>query len=277
MKQYLELVKKILDQGEPRSDRTGVGTKSIFGTSLVFDLTKGFPAVTTKKLAWKAVVAELLWFLEGSTNERRLCEILHGTRDPSKRTIWTDNFEKQGKDLGYTDGNLGPVYGKQWRNFNGVDQIANVINEIKTNPTSRRLIVSAWNPKDIPAMALPPCHLLFQFFVSGSNLDAIWYQRSIDVGLGLPFNIASYALLTYIIASITGLTPRTLKFFGGDTHIYNNQIEALQTQVRRVPLPLPQLKMPKIESLEDLKKVKVTDFVLENYTYHEPLKMKMAV
>lgn len=277
MKQYLELVKKILDQGEPRSDRTGVGTKSIFGTSLVFDLTKGFPAVTTKKLAWKAVVSELLWFLEGSTNERRLCEILHGTRDPSKRTIWTDNFEKQGKDLGYTDGNLGPVYGKQWRNFNGVDQIANVINEIKTNPTSRRLIVSAWNPKDIPAMALPPCHLLFQFFVSGSNLDAIWYQRSIDVGLGLPFNIASYALLTYIIASITGLTPRTLKFFGGDTHIYNNQIEALQTQVRRVPLPLPQLKMPKIESLEDLKKVKVTDFVLENYTYHEPLKMKMAV
>lgn len=277
MKQYLELVKKILDQGEPRSDRTGVGTKSIFGTSLVFDLTKGFPAVTTKKLAWKAVVAELLWFLEGSTNERRLCEILHGTRDPSKRTIWTDNFEKQGKDLGYTDGNLGPVYGKQWRNFNGVDQIANVINEIKTNPTSRRLIVSAWNPKDIPAMALPPCHLLFQFFVSGSNLDAIWYQRSIDVGLGLPFNIASYALLTYIIASITGLTPRTLKFFGGDTHIYNNQIEALQTQVRRVPLPLPRLKMPKIESLEDLKKVKVTDFVLENYTYHEPLKMKMAV
>ena len=277
MKQYLELVKKILDQGEPRSDRTGVGTKSIFGTSLVFDLTKGFPAVTTKKLAWKAVVAELLWLLEGSTNERRLCEILHGTRDPSKRTIWTDNFEKQGKDLGYTDGNLGPVYGKQWRNFNGVDQIANVINEIKTNPTSRRLIVSAWNPKDIPAMALPPCHLLFQFFVSGSNLDAIWYQRSIDVGLGLPFNIASYALLTYIIASITGLTPRTLKFFGGDTHIYNNQIEALQTQVRRVPLPLPRLKMPKIESLEDLKKVKVTDFVLENYTYHEPLKMKMAV
>ena len=277
MKQYLELVKKILDQGEPRSDRTGVGTKSIFGTSLVFDLTKGFPAVTTKKLAWKAVVAELLWFLEGSTNERRLCEILHGTRDPSKRTIWTDNFEKQGKDLGYTDGNLGPVYGKQWRNFNGVDQIANVINEIKTNPTSRRLIVSAWNPKDIPAMALPPCHLLFQFFVSGSNLDAIWYQRSIDVGLGLPFNIASYALLTHIIASITGLTPSTLKFFGGDTHIYNNQIEALQTQVRRVPLPLPQLKMPKIESLKDLKKVKVTDFVLENYTYHEPLKMKMAV
>ena len=277
MKQYLELVKKILDQGEPRSDRTGVGTKSIFGTSLVFDLTKGFPAVTTKKLAWRAVCAELLWFLEGSTNERRLCEILHGTRDPSKRTIWTDNFEKQGKDLGYTDGNLGPVYGKQWRNFNGVDQIANVINEIKTNPTSRRLIVSAWNPKDIPAMALPPCHLLFQFFVSGSNLDAIWYQRSIDVGIGLPFNIASYALLTYIIASITGLTPRTLKFFGGDTHIYNNQIEALQTQVRRVPLPLPQLKMPKIESLEDLKKVKVTDFVLENYTYHEPLKMKMAV
>ena len=277
MKQYLELVKKILDQGEPRSDRTGVGTKSIFGTSLVFDLTKGFPAVTTKKLAWKAVVSELLWFLEGSTNERRLCEILHGTRDPSKRTIWTDNFEKQGKDLGYTDGDLGPVYGKQWRNFNGVDQIANVINEIKTNPTSRRLIVSAWNPKDIPAMALPPCHLLFQFFVSGSNLDAIWYQRSIDVGLGLPFNIASYALLTHIIASITGLIPRTLKFFGGDTHIYNNQIEALQTQVRRVPLPLPQLKMPKIESLEDLKKVKVTDFVLENYTYHEPLKMKMAV
>ena len=277
MKQYLELVKKILDQGEQRSDRTGVGTKSIFGTSLVFDLTKGFPAVTTKKLAWKAVVSELLWFLEGSTNERRLCEILHGTRDPSKRTIWTDNFEKQGKDLGYTDGDLGPVYGKQWRNFNGVDQITNVINEIKTNPTSRRLIVSAWNPKDIPAMALPPCHLLFQFFVSGSNLDAIWYQRSIDIGLGLPFNIASYALLTYIIASITGLTPRTLKFFGGDTHIYNNQIEALQTQVRRVPLPLPQLKMPKIESLEDLKKVKVTDFVLENYTYHEPLKMKMAV
>ena len=277
MKQYLELVKKILDQGEPRSDRTGVGTKSIFGTSLVFDLTKGFPAVTTKKLAWKAVVSELLWFLEGSTNERRLCEILHGTRDPSKRTIWTDNFEKQGKDLGYTDGDLGPVYGKQWRNFNGVDQIANVINEIKTNPTSRRLIGSAWNPKDIPAMALPPCHLLFQFFVSGSNLDAIWYQRSIDVGIGLPFNIASYALLTHIIASITGLTPRTLKFFGGDTHIYNNQIEALQTQVRRVPLPLPQLKIPKIEYLEDLKKVKVTDFVLENYTYHEPLKMKMAV
>lgn len=277
MKQYLDLVKKILEEGEPRKDRTGIGTKSIFGTNLTFDLTKGFPAVTTKKLAWKAVVSELLWFLEGSTNERRLCEILHGTKDLNKRTIWTDNFKKQGRDLGYTDGELGPVYGKQWRNFEGVDQIANVVKEIKTNPASRRLVVSAWNPKDLPTMALPPCHLLFQFFVSGQNLDAVWYQRSVDVGLGLPFNIASYALLVHIIASITGLKPRTLKFFGGDTHIYNNQVEALQTQIRRVPLPSPKLVMPEIKSLEDLKKVKVTDFVLEDYTCHEPLKMKMAV
>ena len=231
MKTYLKALADVLSSGEEKTDRTGTGTKSIFGYQMRFDLTKGFPAVTTKKLAWKSVVGELLWFLEGSMNERRLAEITYG-KDRSelteKRTIWTDNAENQGKELGYSDGMLGPVYGFQWRNFGGeiynsaphlkgTDQIEWLINEIKTNPDSRRLILSAWNPNQIDKMALPPCHTLAQFYVSNGKLSCQMYQRSADLFLGVPFNIASYSLLTHIIAKITNLEVQDFEI--GRAHV----------------------------------------------------------
>lgn len=281
MKKYLKLIKKVLKDGSKRDDRTGIGTKSIFGTQLKFNLDSGFPAVTTKKLAWRAVVSELLWFLKGSTNERDLCEILHGTRDLSKRTIWTDNFENQGKGLGYKDGELGPVYGKQMHH-----QIIDVIKQIKENPYSRRHIVQMWNVQELDKMALPPCHMMFQFYVDGDKLSLQWYQRSIDIGLGLPFNIASYALLLTMVANVCGLKPHKLIFTGGDTHIYLNHIDALNEQVKRKPMDLPTLKLPSLEiqekilngslSLKELHDI-LDDFVLENYNHYETIKMQMAV
>lgn len=284
MQQYLNLIKYVMHEGVDKKDRTGVGTRSAFGTQLKFDLTKGFPAVTTKKLAWRAVVSELLWFIEGSTNERRLCKILHGTDKEAYRTIWTDNFENQGKALGYTDGELGRIYGYQWRYWNGItDQIQNAIDLIKNDPFSRRIIVNAWNASDLDKMALPPCHVLYQFNVEPDEqgkpayLSLLWYQRSVDLGLGLPFNIASYALLTHIIARITGLSPKKLVFSGGDTHIYLNHMDALKKQIARKPYALPTLRMPDIKSLKDLEACKVSDFVLEGYTCHKPLYMQMAV
>ena len=292
MKTYLKALADVLSSGEEKTDRTGTGTKSIFGYQMRFDLTKGFPAVTTKKLAWKSVVGELLWFLEGSMNERRLAEITYG-KDRSelteKRTIWTDNAENQGKELGYSDGMLGPVYGFQWRNFGGeiynsaphlkgTDQIEWLINEIKTNPDSRRLILSAWNPNQIDKMALPPCHTLAQFYVSNGKLSCQMYQRSADLFLGVPFNIASYSLLTHIIAKITNLDVQDFVLTVGDAHIYTTHYEAVNTQLQRTPQELPTLNIIKdFSSLEEVLGLDVSDFQLDNYNPLSAIKAEMAI
>ena len=292
MKTYLKALADVLSSGEEKTDRTGTGTKSIFGYQMRFDLTKGFPAVTTKKLAWKSVVGELLWFLEGSMNERRLAEITYG-KDRSelteKRTIWTDNAENQGKALGYSDGMLGPVYGFQWRNFGGeiynsaphlkgTDQIEWLINEIKTNPDSRRLILSAWNPNQIDKMALPPCHTLAQFYVSNGKLSCQMYQRSADLFLGVPFNIASYSLLTHIIAKITNLKVQDFVLTVGDAHIYTTHYEAVNTQLQRTPQELPTLNIIKdFSSLEEVLGLDVSDFQLDNYNTLSAIKAEMAI
>jgi thymidylate synthase len=292
MRTYLDALQEILDFGDEKTDRTGVGTQSIFGYQMRFDLTKGFPAVTTKRLAWKSVVGELLWFLEGSMDERRLAEITYG-KDRSeledKRTIWTDNAENQGKELGYPDGFLGPVYGFQWRNFNGavynsaphlkgVDQIEWLINEIRTNPDSRRLILSAWNPNQIDKMALPPCHTLAQFYVSNGKLSCQMYQRSADLFLGVPFNIASYALLTHIIAKITDLEVQDFVLTVGDAHIYNTHYDAVNEQLQRTPQELPTLNIVKdFSSIEEVLGLVVSDFQLENYNPLSAIKAEMAI
>jgi thymidylate synthase len=288
----LKALADVLSSGEEKTDRTGTGTKSIFGYQMRFDLTKGFPAVTTKKLAWKSVVGELLWFLEGSMNERRLAEITYG-KDRSelteKRTIWTDNAENQGKELGYSEGMLGPVYGFQWRNFGGeiynsaphlkgTDQIEWLINEIKTNPDSRRLILSAWNPNQIDKMALPPCHTLAQFYVSNGKLSCQMYQRSADLFLGVPFNIASYSLLTHIIAKITNLKVQDFVLTVGDAHIYTTHYEAVNTQLQRTPQELPTLNIIKdFSSLEEVLGLDVSDFQLDNYNPLSAIKAEMAI
>ena len=231
MKQYLDLLRDIMENGNDRMDRTGVGTRSVFGRQIRFNMKDGFPAVTTKKLAWKGVVSELLFFLEGSTNEHRLSEIKNDNKpyeqltEKEKFTIWTDNYENQGKALGYTNGEMGPIYSKQYRCFEGVDQVSNVIEEIRKNPNSRRLLVSAWNPKDIPISVLPPCHYSYQFYVNGNSLSLMWNQRSCDTLLGIPFNIASYALLLHIVAKMTNLIPNELIGSLGDTHIYKNHFD----------------------------------------------------
>lgn len=290
MKQYLDLLKDVLENGTERNDRTGVGTISVFGRQLRFKMSDGFPAVTTKTLAWKSVVSELLWFLEGSTNEHRLAEIKNDNKpydqltEKERNTIWTLNAENQGKSLGYTDGELGPIYGMQWRCFNFVDQMEKVINGIKTNPTDRRLLVSAWNVGELAEMALPPCHYAFQFYVSGKNnefLSLMWNQRSVDTFLGLPFNIASYALLLNIIAKMTNKIPYELIGNLGDTHIYKNHLEQVNKQLERTPHKLPSLKMPNIDWSKNLNSVltqlKTSDFVLENYIHDGALAASMAV
>ena len=296
MKQYLDLLKDILENGNEREDRTGVGTISVFGRQLRFKMSDGFPAVTTKSLAWKAVVSELLWFLEGSTNEHRLAELKNDGKpyseltEKERKTIWTLNAENQGASLGYKDGELGPVYGKQWRNWlirdnNGnkhsVDQITTVINQIKNNPTSRRLMVNAWNVGELGIMALPPCHYGFQFYVDGDKLSLMWSQRSIDTACGLPFNIASYALLLHIIAYMTNKIPYELIGNLGDCHIYKNHIEGVRIQIERTPHKLPTLKLPDIDWNrgidEILKQVKTSDFVLENYEHDPKIIYPMAV
>lgn len=295
MKQYLDLLKDILENGSEREDRTGVGTISVFGRQIRFDLTKGFPAVTTKSLAWKAVVSELLWFLEGSTNEHRLAELKNDGKpytelsEKERKTIWTLNAENQGKQLGYKNGELGPVYGKQWRSWligdnhgseYNVDQITTIINQIKCNPTSRRIMVNAWNVGELDIMALPPCHYGFQFYVDGDKLSLMWNQRSVDCFLGLPFNIASYALLLHIVAYLTNKIPYELIGNLGDTHIYKNHIEQVKEQLTRTPHKLPTLKMPEVywSDLDSyLVKVKTSDFILENYEHDGVLKAPMAI
>jgi thymidylate synthase len=279
--QYLEALQDVLSTGIDTENRTGVDTRAVFGRQMRFNLSEGFPALTTKRLAWRAVVSELLWFLEGSTDERRLCEIQHGTRDPSKNTIWRANADEQGRALGYenTDSvkELGPVYGAQWRNFNGVDQVEWVINEIKTNPTSRRLIVSAWNPPEIDKMALPPCHTLFQFSVQNDRLSCQLYQRSADLFLGSPFNIASYALLTHIVAQITGYRVGEFVYTLGDAHIYHNHFDAVEEQLCRIPGVFPMLAMPEFSTLKEVLRTSPDDYVLEGYDPDPAIKAPMAV
>ena len=288
MKQYHDALQYILDNGEVCSDRTGVGTRSVFGYQMRFDLTEGFPAVTTKRLAWKAVVGELLWFLEGSTDERRLAEITyekHRVDLVGKQTIWTANAYNQGRALGhyhdeYTK-ELGPVYGSQWRNFNGqgYDQIAEVVTQIQTNPDSRRIILSAWNPLQTAEMALPPCHVLAQFRVINGKLSCHLYQRSADMFLGVPFNIASYALLTHMISKICSLEVAYLVHSIGDAHIYSTHEDVVREQLKRTPRKLPTLKMPEMQSLDvdSIRTFCSSDFELVGYDPMESLKAPMAV
>lgn len=286
MKQYQDLIKDIFENGYETDDRTGTGTIALFGTKLRWDLTKGFPAVTTKKLAWNACISELLWFLSGSTNVNDLRQRTHGSLIAGK-TIWDENYENQAKDLGYHSGELGPIYGKQWRDFGGVDQIVEVVNRIKTFPNDRRQIVSAWNPAELKQMALPPCHMFYQFNVRNGYLDLQWYQRSVDVFLGLPFNIASYAALLHIVADMCELVPGDLVFSGGNTHIYSNHIEQCKEILNRTPMGLCKLSInwPNGFSQCDTETqmywlteyMTARDFVLKDYQSHGVLKGKMAV
>ncbi len=264
MQQYLDLLQHILDTGASKTDRTGTGTLSCFGYQLRFDLSKGFPLVTTKKLHLKSIVYELLWFLRGETNIQWLKE--HGV------SIWDEWAD--------ADGDLGPVYGKQWRSWEGadgqtVDQITQLIEQIKKTPDSRRLIVSAWNVADLPKMALMPCHTIFQFYVADGKLSCQLYQRSADVFLGVPFNIASYALLTLMVAQVCGLQPGEFIHTFGDVHLYNNHLEQARLQLTREPYPLPVMKLN--PAVKDIFGFRFEDFTLENYQSHPPIKAKVAV
>ena len=259
MRQYLDLVKKVLEEGEERPDRTGTGTISLFGAQTRYDLRDGFPLVTTKKVLFKAVVYELLWFLRGSTN-------IHD--DLTQHTpIWDAWADEEGE--------LGPIYGHQWRNWGGtgIDQIRQAIDLIKNNPMSRRIIVNAWNVADVPQMALPPCHTMFQFYVAGSHLDVQLYQRSADLALGVPFNIASYALLLLMVAKECKLTPRYFVHTMGDAHVYSNHLEGLERQLKREPFPLPTVRVADKPVLEQT----YEDIVLEGYQHHKFIRFKVAV
>jgi thymidylate synthase len=270
MQQYLDLMRRILEEGTPKSDRTGTGTRSIFGHQMRFDLATGFPLITTKKLHVKSIIYELLWFLRGETNVGYLND--HGV------TIWNEWADSEGE--------LGPVYGYQWRSWRGaggetIDQISDVIQRIRATPDSRRLIVSAWNVAELPEMALPPCHLLFQFYVADDpaggrpRLSCQLYQRSADVFLGVPFNIASYALLTMMVAQVTDLAPGDFVHTFGDAHLYNNHLEQARLQLTRDPRPLPTLRIdPNVESIFDFQ---FEHFRLENYNPHPHIPAPVAV
>ena len=287
---YLNALKQILETGEERPDRTGVGTIGIFGLQMRFDLSEGFPAITTKKLAWRAVVSELLWFIEGSGDERRLAEILHGERYTDKKTIWTDNARAEywvNKRLQRHPADLGRVYGVQWRRWrkplvriNKVvlqnhDQLLELIESIKMDPYSRRHLVVSYNPGELDQMALPPCHALFQMYVSNGKLSCQMYQRSMDVPLGGPFNIASYALLTHMIARECNLDVGDLIITVGDAHIYKNQIDQVKEQLSRAPLPLPRLWLnPEVTRVIDFS---MDDILLTNYNCHDQIKFPFSV
>jgi len=264
MKQYLDLCKKILDEGVNKSDRTGTGTCSIFGHQMRFDLSQGFPLLTTKKVFLKAIIYELLWLLRGDTNIKFLKD--NGV------TIWDEWADENGE--------LGSVYGKQWRRWEAtdgrkIDQISNLIETIKNNPNSRRMIVSAWNVGEVDKMALPPCHCFFQFYVANGKLSCQLYIRSNDVFLGMPFNIASYALLTMMIAQVCNLEPGELVYTNGDVHIYSNHFEQIRLQLTREPRVLPTMKInPEIKNIFDFK---FEDFELEGYDPHPPIKGEVAV
>lgn len=287
MKQYLDLVQHILDNGVRKEDRTGTGTTSVFGHQMRFDLSEGFPIVTTKKTHLKAIISELLWFIEGSTDERRLAELHFGDKAENligKKTVWTANADAQGKDLGYVNTDtvkeLGPVYGAQWRSWQGhdgkaIDQVSQLIEQIKTNPDSRRLILSAWNVGELEKMALPPCHTFFQFYVANGKLSCQLYQRSADVFLGVPFNIASYALLTMMIAQVCELELGDFVHTFGDAHIYSNHYDQVNLQLTREPFEKPTMKInPNVKDINDFK---MEDFELVGYECHEAIKGQMAV
>lgn len=276
MQNYHELLQDILDNGVERHDRTGVGTLSVFGRQLRFDLRLGFPAITTKKLAWRAVVGELLWFLEGSGDERRLAEITHGTRD-GVTTIWTPNAQAEyWKPKAKFEGDLGRVYGTNWRDWRGVDQIAALVDGLKNDPWSRRHILSAWNVDELDKMALPPCHVLSQYYVNNNReLSCMFTMRSTDMFLGAPFNIASYALLTHMIAHVCDLKVGELVMNMGDAHIYNNHIEQVREQLTREHYPAPRLYLN--HDVRDIDKFTMNDIALDGYTSHPPLKASMAV
>lgn len=290
MKEYLQLAETVLNSGEDRLDRTGVGTRSIFGYQARYDLRDGFPLLTTKKVHLKSIIQELLWFISGSTNIRPL--VLNNVR------IWNEwpyqNFknskdyrgetlaqyvEKIKEDKSFADihGDLGPVYGKQWRNFNGVDQLNEVIKNLKENPFSRRHIITAWNPAEVDNMALPPCHAFFQFYVSADKkyLSCQLYQRSADIFLGVPFNIASYAVLLEMVAKVTGYIPKDFVHTLGDAHIYSNHFDQVKLQLSREPRELPKLSILRdVKSIDDFK---YEDFKLENYNPHPTIRGKVAV
>jgi thymidylate synthase len=287
---YLNALKDILATGEQRPDRTGVGTISKFGVQMRFDLQQGFPAVTTKKLAWKACVSELLWFIEGSGDENRLKEILHGERYTDKKTIWSDNATAPywtNKRLQRHAGDLGRVYGVQWRKWRAplvrinkvvlqnCDQLLNLIDGLKKDPYGRRHIITAWNPGELELMALPPCHMMSQFYVSNGKLSCSMYQRSADMFLGVPFNIASYALFTHMIAQACGLKVGELIITLGDAHIYTNHVDQVKEQLARKPLPLPELKLN--PAVKDITGFTMDDIELVNYTSHDAIKAPMAV
>ncbi len=282
MKQYHDLLVDILENGEIKDDRTGVGTHSVFGRQLRFNLQEGFPAITTKKLAWKACVGELLWFLEGSRNERRLAEITHGTSE-GKVTIWTPNaLAPYWKPKAKFDGDLGKVYGVQWRKWekprwdSSIDQISNLVDSLKNDPNSRRHIVSAWNVGELDQMALPPCHVMSQYYVSkNGELSCHMYQRSVDVFLGLPFNIASYALLTHMLAQVCDLKVGELIISTGDTHIYKDHVEQVNIQLSREEYPLPTLWLN--PEVTDINSFTMDDIKLQNYVSHDTIKANMAV
>jgi thymidylate synthase len=303
MKVYHDLLIDILNNGEVRDDRTGVGTHSVFGRQLRFDLRTGFPAITTKKLAWKACVGELLWFLEGSSDERRLAEITYGYRDTSKVTIWTPNsMASYWKPKAKYNGDLGRVYGVQWRRwrknvvqiaeqlidkdgndisfdgevFDEIDQIDDLVDRLKNNPNGRRHILSAWNVGELDQMALPPCHVMSQFYVSkNKELSCHMYQRSVDVFLGLPFNIASYSLLTHMLAQVCDLGVGELIISTGDTHIYKDHIEQVNEQLRREAYPQPTLWLN--PEIKDIDKFTMDDIKLLDYRSHDSIKASMAV
>lgn len=309
MQTYLDALKQVLETGTTRSDRTGTGTIGLFGMQQRYNLSQGFPAVTTKKLAWKSVVSELLWFIEGSGDERRLAEILYGDRDARtdhgvlKPTIWSDNAAAPyWKSRAQFDGDLGRVYGVQWRHwrtpvehkaaqfkddfgnnyrrdgyvhFKEVDQLKLLIEGIKADPYGRRHILTAWNPGELSSMALPPCHCFAQFYVADGKLSCQMYQRSCDMFLGVPFNIASYSLLTAMIAQVCGLTVGEFVHVLGDAHIYLDHVEQVKEQLMREPLPLPQLYLN--PEITDITQFTMADIRLEGYTSHDAIRAKMAV
>tara|TARA_R110002020_G_scaffold15143_23_gene53873 strand:+ start:2101 stop:2898 length:798 start_codon:yes stop_codon:yes gene_type:complete len=265
MRQYHDLMERVLANGTRKGDRTGTGTRSVFGHQMRFDLADGFPLLTTKKIHVKSVVHELLWFLAGSTNARDLSA--HGV------TIWDEWADPE-------TGDLGPVYGRQWRSWAApdgrtIDQISEVVEQIRTNPNSRRLVVSAWNPADVPDMALPPCHCLFQFYVADGRLSCQLYQRSADIFLGVPFNIASYALLTHMVAQVTGLAPGEFIHSFGDAHLYENHVEQAELQLSRAPRALPSLHLD--PDIDDLFAFRYEHIRVDNYDPHPLIRAQVSV
>lgn len=282
MEKYHSALEKIMKEGTDKKTRNGI-TRSLFAIQIRFNMSDGFPAITTKKLAWKAVVSELLWFIEGSGDERRLAEILHKTRDKDKKTIWSANSKANyWLDRGYSkfDGDLGRVYGVQWRHWKNqfgeeIDQLEDIIERIKSDPNDRRLIVSAWNPGELKYMALPPCHMSFQFYIADNNISLHMNQRSADMFLGVPFNIASYSLLLHMVGQVTGYNAHEVVLTFNDAHIYKEHFGSVEELLKRTPNKSPQLKLnPKISSIDNFK---MEDIELIDYNPQESISAKMIV